>query len=1010
MKKLMKLMMGIAVAAISFTGCENNFEGANVENKGFELTVVADNLSRTEYDATIDDIKWSAGDVAQVLVKGVYNDVTASVDADDARIASFTWAPAAQYASAVTEGVHTVQAYFPKSAYVSCQYNNTGDTSVEKTHATRYGLELPKAQTATTATFDKSADILVADDMDVEITADDLAAGKKTVGNFHFRRMVAISEFTYKVTNTELLASEEKVASVSFEVVSTGKKLAGRMYIQPNADGAKYVTNDLEEITDNKDYFYDSDASKVTVTLSDTPALKSGFKAWFVTSPVTLDADDKLIFTVVTDKGTTITKTVETVGKEVSFLTTQKNTLTVNLNNAVEIEKAEEPEVGGVLADGNYVMIVKNGTKYLAVSSADATSNKRRVAVEATNYTDGAATYPTNDDAIVWNFTATTGGYYIQQGGKYLYGTDNQNYLQLGTTEDVIKVVDQENGTYQLLSSNNTTDERSLALNGSLGTNGEFSFYKLATASGNGYTDDIILVPAVADTTPRLSVVAQPAVVAAEGATVAVELNASNLTDAITVSENADWITDAAVADDKLTFTVTENTFEEERDTTITLTSGDLTAEVTVKQAAKAAAGAAQWVKVTSLADVTPGTYVITAGDYYLPNATASSKPAGKTLASANVAVSGNVLSGDVADGMKWELSGTTSAMKVTQFGGTNVLYNSSSTTVAVGSSTNTWAISAVTGGFYFTSSNNSRVLALYSSQDWRAYTTSNPTNNGAAVATLVLYKLSGGDAGEGGGDVVEPATPTLSIDKSSLKFEAAGGSQTVTATTTNYDGAITATSNDNHFTASVSGNVVTVTAAKNEDTTKKTATITIKAGDLSESVSVEQAAGEVSGGESSSVKWVKVTSASDITAGGEYVLAAKHTSGTYAYIPNAAVTSSGVTLKSSSVLSGTEIDDSNVSADMKWTLVASGSGFKIQSSASSSNILYTNNNTGNNVRISNGSARNEWTFTVDNSYGWKISNGTHRLAVYSATSLRNYGATTTTNQNGTFIIFKKSN
>jgi tagaturonate reductase len=95
--------------------------------------------------------------------------------------------------------------------------------------------------------------------------------------------VVAITEFTYTVTNTELISSDAKVNSVSFEVVSAGndKFLAGNMHIQPNEDGAKYVDANLVEITDSKDYFYGADANKVTVTLTDKPALKDGFKAWF---------------------------------------------------------------------------------------------------------------------------------------------------------------------------------------------------------------------------------------------------------------------------------------------------------------------------------------------------------------------------------------------------------------------------------------------------------------------------------------------------------------------------------------------------------------------------------------------------------------------------------------------------------------------------------------------------------------------------------------------------------
>ena len=313
MKNLMKWMMSIAVAAISLTGCENNFEEPTKVSNKFELTVTTDNLSRTEYDATLKDIKWSTGDQAQVFVNGSAQALAATIDVTDSRIASFT------YSSTLGEGAALIQGFAPA---------NAGEAELGTNEALRFALTLPTTQRATTATFDKSADILVADNLLVNITAEDVAAGKKSVGNFNFHRVVAVSEFTYEVTNSTLAASDEKVESVSFEVISTNndKFLAGKMYVQPNDEGAKYVDANLAEITDNKDYFYAEDANKVMVILADQPSLKDGFKAWLVTAPITLAADDKLVFTVTTTAGTTITKTIAAVGKELSFSTKQLNT------------------------------------------------------------------------------------------------------------------------------------------------------------------------------------------------------------------------------------------------------------------------------------------------------------------------------------------------------------------------------------------------------------------------------------------------------------------------------------------------------------------------------------------------------------------------------------------------------------------------------------------------------------------------------------------------------------
>ena len=341
MKSLIQFLVGIAVAATCFVGCSNSYEDIeSAIGSNFTLTLVTDGLSRTEYDPDLCDIKWSEGDLAQVLVKGTYADATVSIDRDEPRIASFKWAPGS-YISYVSAGTHTVQGYYPRRAYLSCSYNASG---TKRTHATRLGLRLPASQSGTTTTFDPLADILVADNMEVEITRADISAANKVVNNFHFRRMVAISEFEYKISNSELLNLDEKVQSVAFQVVSpaNNKYIAGNMYIQPTADGAKYVDANINAISNSNDYFYGEDSNIVTVTLTDQPTLKSGFTAWFVTSPVSLAVGDKVVFTITTTAGTTITKSVN-ISSSVTLSTTKKNTLTVNLDNSVEIKSPTTP-------------------------------------------------------------------------------------------------------------------------------------------------------------------------------------------------------------------------------------------------------------------------------------------------------------------------------------------------------------------------------------------------------------------------------------------------------------------------------------------------------------------------------------------------------------------------------------------------------------------------------------------------------------------------------------------
>ncbi len=706
MKKMMKFMMSIAVAAISFTGCENNFEDVKPAGKGFDLTVVTD-ATRTEYDATLQDVKWSAGDQARVLVKGSAKNLAATIDANDSRIASFS------YNTEFTAGDEvTIQGFAP-TATVSNDYDAT-EASGNRTRLNYVTITLPSGQSATTATFDKSADLLVADDLTATITDADVEAGKKVVGNFHFRRQVAISEFTYNVTNSELLSSDEKVASVSFEVVSANedKFLAGNMRFQPTADGAKVVDSEGAEIEDNKNLFVKNQSNKVTVTLTDTPALKSGFKAWFVTSPVTLSATDKLVFTVVTDAGTTITKTIDAVGKELSFLTTQKNTLTVNLNDAVEIESVEVAsgvwqKVTSALADysGKYLIVYETG-KVAFDGSVPADNSNNGVAV---TITDGTIEATAAMDAIAFTIepSTTAGKYYVKGvNGNYIGHGSYDNKLTVGTTKYDHTISIDASGNANLVV---TTSGGDITLKYNKTSNQmRFRYYKSGQESVALYrfVEEGGSIPV----TPVLTVNAQPETVAADGADVTVALTVANLTEDITATPSVTWITDATVSGSTLTFTVAANDVQEERTGNITLASGDLTATVTVTQEAKAAEGGddsseggdapSVYTLLTDISQLTDGCKVVLA---YESNAAGVSST-GSTKYRTSVAItlsSDNTTITDV--GSATEFVVTKDATGYIFKDGTDHLYWTSGNAVNTGTTTTSnchyWTISVTSAG-----------------------------------------------------------------------------------------------------------------------------------------------------------------------------------------------------------------------------------------------------------------------------------------------------------------------
>ena len=312
----------------------------------------------------------------------------------------------------------------------------------------------------------------------------------------------------------------------------------------------------------------------------------------------------------------------------------------------------------------------------------------------------------------------------------------------------------------------------------------------------------------------------------------------------------------------------------------ITVTYGDITKNVTVKQAGKPAEGGGEivtgWIKVKDISDFTEGQYVIvhdvpSKGAYVLPNDQATSAGPTQILLNTKATVSGTTLS-TVSDDVKWNLSGTTSAMKIQSAANTaNYLYisgsgNSNVRVAAAGSST-TWKITAYNGGFSIQDNTRNRFCGIYTGgSDWRSYTTVNATNYGGNGASLTFYKFVGEEGGNSGGNTpVEPetpATPVLSINPETLSFDAAGGSNTVTCTIENEASGVnvTATETVDWLTTSVNGKTVTITATANTATTTRTANVTIAyTGAESKTVTVNQEAGNAGGG-SSTTTTAKVT------------------------------------------------------------------------------------------------------------------------------------------------------
>ena len=534
MKKLMKWMMSIATVAISLTGCQQPAETVVPADKAFALILVTDNIaSRTEYDPALMDIKWSGDDMATVYIKGTKDVVAPRINESDPRFASFIWMPINGMQQTL-QGRRMIQGFAPSRALIQGHFDSPYDA--DRNYAESFDLRLPDYQDGSSKSFDKAADLLVADNMWVDITAEDIAWRGKTVDGFRFRRVVAISEFTFKVTHPLLEGRNEFVKEVSFEVVGE-KYLAGSMRIKPTEEGAQYVTS-----TGANDYFFDNRSSKVTVRLSDEPSLGNGFTAWVVTSPITLEKNDRLIFTVTTTKGTVITKSIDSVGREVGFSTTKKNTLTVSLDSSAEVKEDNSLWI----SPGSYAFVVQSrrGTKvgYYAMCSSYNVHPYRQGSVDVSEWVgdlvrDGLVI---NDQLIysriqyaispAYDFSGEIRGSFIGRRPDCLVGSDDRNEQAWawGWTNPsypcVYEGVIRPNGSTRVFLKDaiNTPNPRCLAFDYDTG---DFACF---LKDDDGVNNEIFIVPCTFEDRITLRVDEQPDTVPASGATFDVKITIRN--------------------------------------------------------------------------------------------------------------------------------------------------------------------------------------------------------------------------------------------------------------------------------------------------------------------------------------------------------------------------------------------------------------------------------------------------------------------------------------------------
>ncbi|MBO7313244.1 MAG: hypothetical protein J6U48_03335, partial [Alistipes sp.] len=387
MKNIFKSLMLVAVAAMGIA-CQEKFEEniAPINPNEVVMTITADmDETRTWIDEANGKVQWSEGDQLKVIENSkTYRTTTATTIAADGT-AKFKVA----FPANTSESEFTYNAIFPASAVT--------EDDADAVSAAKIKVTVKDQQNATAASFDPAADILVAK----QVVAD----AQPTELNMQFKRLVAMGKMTLNG-----LPADAKISQVVF-TAGASDILAGRNYV--NATTGKV-----------SEYGYFGKTNAITVNYAEVISSRD---IYFISNPFEMAAGESFKVKVVCEDKSYTREVEIPAGRSLTFAEGDLATFSVDMANA-EVESIV------AFAEGKYVVIAKNGSKYYAMKGVKGSGNYMTYA--EFSYDGAATTITTADDTLVWDIAAVEGGYTLQNNeDKYLYGSNSGNYAYLGDAQ-----------------------------------------------------------------------------------------------------------------------------------------------------------------------------------------------------------------------------------------------------------------------------------------------------------------------------------------------------------------------------------------------------------------------------------------------------------------------------------------------------------------------------------------------------------------------------------------------
>ncbi|MBQ7952532.1 MAG: hypothetical protein IJ286_05410 [Alistipes sp.] len=410
MKRMMKLLTVVAVAAMGLTACQTGFEEqANVDNNVTVSFVAEQTRTTVDTSGSAPLFSWSDNETFAVL------------EQTDAL------AQATSVAYAKVDGKAKIDAQFPINAdkgeykYIAI-YPANGYTAAENiSNAT---LALPSAQSMAEGSYDPNADLMVSWPV--------VTAAQPTEAQYlRFTRLVAVAKMTINNLN---LTEGEVVEKVEF--TANGKALAGSI--------AANLENPHE-------FTVSEGVSSITV------ATNSASDVYFTTLPATFAAGDAYSVVVTTNKNTHTKQGVIPAEKSLVFEAGNVSRFSVNMADAVATEKWELVYDASSLKQGDVVAIVAKdydmalSTKLYSNGSETATNTRR----DATAITKSGNYLIVTEDVqqfiLVDGAVENTFSFYDEARQKFLVSNNkssryliNQPYMDNNTSFNIS--IDSTNG------------------------------------------------------------------------------------------------------------------------------------------------------------------------------------------------------------------------------------------------------------------------------------------------------------------------------------------------------------------------------------------------------------------------------------------------------------------------------------------------------------------------------------------------------------------------------------